>query len=228
MLTERAELRRLPSIVCAIELRLLSALGVLGDLTRCGSCGEALSAEAGSRASVREPGLRRERHRESGDLELAPRSAPSCANSSPCPDASCRPSSPPYRWVRRSRSAGAGSEPDSNIARDSAHSRCRRRTASSPRPLLPLECTHEDRGAATTLASWLLAACSATPMPAVPADPRAALALGTSLLGEQPPQARFVLESIDAYALESADRDGSSAWRSPKPARRPATSGTPT
>ena len=71
-LTERAELRRLPSIVCAIELRLLSALGVLGDLTRCGSCGEALSAEAGSRASVREPGLRCERHRESGDLELAP------------------------------------------------------------------------------------------------------------------------------------------------------------
>lgn len=59
--------------------------------------------------------------------------------------------------------------------------------------------------------SWVgavvAAACSSAPMPAVPADPVAALEFGASLLESEPTQARRVLDSIEPTALGRTDQE---------------------
>jgi DNA repair protein RecO (recombination protein O) len=70
-LLERMPPTRLPIAVLGLELRLLAALGVLGDLEACPSCG----AAAPTQASVDEAGLSCDAHRGRGAVAVSAEAA---------------------------------------------------------------------------------------------------------------------------------------------------------
>jgi DNA repair protein RecO (recombination protein O) len=71
-LAERAPFARLPTVLAAVELRLLRALGLLAEFDRCARCGVALSDDATVHALCHEAGVVCPAHRGPGDPTLAP------------------------------------------------------------------------------------------------------------------------------------------------------------
>lgn len=71
-LAERAPLARLPTVLAAVELRILRALGLLAEFDRCARCGVALGDDVTVHALRNEAGMVCLAHRGTGDLSIAP------------------------------------------------------------------------------------------------------------------------------------------------------------